>query len=109
MELGSPVWRPMRKYNPVLYQKMIRIRIQQKDMDPDPDSISVNPQHCIPNKLTKYYLLYLNRLLVISVGDVVPQDPHVFGPSVSDPLVGFILIFPISHKGVERTEIMIEK
>ncbi len=46
-----------------------------------------------------------------SVGDPDPLDPHVFGQpgsgSISHRSISRILLF--SHKGVERTEIMLEK
>jgi hypothetical protein len=51
----------------------------------------------------------------ISAGDpdLDPQDPHVFGPpgsgSVSQESDVPIRILPFSHKGVERTEIMLAK
>jgi hypothetical protein len=54
----------------------------------------------------EYIRLTYYRLVFRSVGD---PDPHVFGPpgSVSQEVRSRIL--PFSHKGVERTEIMLAK
>jgi hypothetical protein len=50
---------------------------------------------------------------IVDDPDLDPQDTHVFRPpgsrSISQEVLIRIQILPFSHKGVERTEIMLAK
>jgi hypothetical protein len=72
----------------------------------------VDPPVTLFMGLDKFENEHLIKVSAILCGDPDsdPQDPHAFRPPISGSITqARIRILPFSHKGVERTEIMLAK